>query len=151
MKVRELPARMGESGVLATRGRILSCPESDDFYPSSDGKPMAETDIHLWLMLNTIASLWHFFRHQRHEVYVGGNMFLYYQKGDRKKRRAPDVMVVKGVDGRIKRRSFKIWEEKAVPRTVLEFTSKKTAAEDLVAKKILYQKLRVLEYFLFDP
>ena len=154
MKVSQLssPTKIGGPRASATGAWTAPRPRSKEIdYPSSDGKPMAETQIHLWLMLNTIAILWHFFRHRRHEIYVGGNMFLYYQKGNPRKRRAPDVMVVKGVDGRIERRSFKIWEEKAFPRTVLEFTSKQTAAEDLGAKKTLYRKLKVLEYFLFDP
>lgn len=122
----------------------------EEYYPSSDGQPMAETEIHLLLILNSVACLRHFFR-RRHNVYVAGNLFLYYQKGDATKRRAPDIMVVKGVDSRRKRRSFKIWEEKAVPRTVIEFTSDETAAEDLGPKKKLYRKLKVQEYFLFDP
>src|SRR6516164_2988892 len=123
---------------------------AEDYYPSADGQPMAETEIHLLLILNTVACLRHFFRRRR-DVYVGGNLFLYYQKGDVSKRRAPDIMVIKGVDSRRKRRSFKIWEEKAVPRTVLEFTSDETAAEDLGPKKTLYRNLKVREYFLFDP
>jgi hypothetical protein len=67
---------------------------------------MAETEVHLLLMLNTLACLWHFFR-RRHDVYVAGNMFLYYRKGAPEKRRAPDIMVVKGVNARVQRRSFK--------------------------------------------
>lgn len=103
------------------------------YYPCSDGQPVAETEIHLMLILNTVACLRHFFR-KRPDIYVGGNLYLYYQKGSPGKRRAPDVMVVKGVAGKVKRRSFKIWEEKAVPRTVIEYTSKETADEDLGPK-----------------
>jgi len=121
-----------------------------EYYPSSDGQPVAETEVHLMLMINTIMCLKHFFRHQR-DVYVAGNMFLYYQKGSPEHRRAPDIMVIKGVDGRIQRRSFKTWEEKAVPRTILEFTSEQAAAEDLGPTKSLYRTLKVKEYFLFDP
>lgn len=29
----------------------------DDFYPTSDGKPMAETQTHLWEMMNLITAL----------------------------------------------------------------------------------------------
>jgi len=122
----------------------------EDYYPASDGQPMAETEIHVLLIIDTFARLRHFFR-RRHDVYVAGNMFLYYQKGNPRKRRAPDIMVIRGVDGRVKRRSFKTWEEKAVPRTIVEFTSQETAAEDLGAKKHVYQTLKVREYFLFDP
>jgi hypothetical protein len=120
-----------------------------DYYPAADGLPLAETEIHLMLILNTVACLRHFFR--RRDVYVAGNLFLYYEKGKPEKRRAPDIMVVKGVNPRVKRRSFKIWVEKAVPRTVIEFTSQETAAEDLGIKKTIYHLLKIPEYFLFDP
>jgi Uma2 family endonuclease len=122
----------------------------DVYYPSSDGEPLAETESHLLAIFNALAGLRLFFR-GRPDVYVISNMFLYYQEGDPGKRRSPDIMVVKGVDGRRKRRSFKTWEEKAVPRVVMEFTSKQTAAEDLGDKKELYRTLKVREYFLFDP
>jgi hypothetical protein len=35
-----------------------------EYYPSSDRQPVAETEIHLMLMINTIMCLRHFFRHQ---------------------------------------------------------------------------------------
>ena len=120
------------------------------FYPDSDGKPMAETEVHLDLMLNVIGALRDYFS-PRPDVYVVGDMFLYYREGHPEARRAPDVMVVKGVETKGKRRSFKTWEEKALPCVVLEFTSEETAKEDQEEKKPLYQQLGVREYFLYDP
>ena len=49
------------------------------------------------------------------------------------------------------RRVFKLWEEGAIPCFVLETTSRKTGHEDLGPKMLLYAKLGVREYFLFDP
>jgi Uma2 family endonuclease len=121
----------------------------DDIYPASDGKPMAETQVHVALMASRYLMLWHWLKPRG--IYVAANMFLYYKEGDPKARKAPDLMAVKGVDVNIKRRSFKTWAEKAVPCWVLELTSKKTAKEDQVEKKELYRRLRVREYFLFDP
>jgi hypothetical protein len=60
-------------------------------------------------------------------------------------------MVVKGVDANKDRRSFKTWEERAMPCAVIELTSKETAEEDLGPKRELYERLGVREYFLFDP
>jgi hypothetical protein len=77
-------------------------------YPSSDGQPMAETSEHLLLMVALISALRHHFKQHR-KVYVIGNMFLYYEKGNPAARRAPDIMVVKGVDPSLQRRSFKTW------------------------------------------
>ncbi len=122
---------------------------SDDFYPASDGQPMAETQVHVLLMMSLYAMLRHHFRRER--VLVAANIFLYYRKGDSTKRTSPDIMVVKGVEGQTLRRSFFTWKERAVPSWVLELTSKGTAHEDQKEKKALYRKLKVREYFLFDP
>jgi len=72
-------------------------------------------------------------------------------EGQPKKRRAPDIMFIKGVKGRHERRSFKTWIERATPSCIIELTSRKTAKEDMKQKKPLYQRLGVREYFLFDP
>lgn len=119
-------------------------------YPESDGKPMAETEAHILLMVTLIATLRNHFA-ARGNVYVIGNMFLYYQQGDPKACVAPDVMVVKDVDTRVSRRVFKSWEENALPCVTFELTSKGTANEDLRDKRALYQELGVREYFLYDP
>ena len=117
-------------------------------YPESDGKPMAETDVHRNWMLWIIEMLQFFFRGMR--VYVSGNLLIYYQQGDPKKRVAPDVFVVKECEQRL-RRVFKIWEEGKGPSFALEVTSKKTRRQDLGPKKELYEQLQVAEYFLYDP
>jgi Uma2 family endonuclease len=122
----------------------------EEIYPSSDGKPMAETDVHVTLMASLLGTLRYFYR-ACDDVYVATNMFLYYQEGQPKKRRAPDIMVVKGVIGKHQRRSFKTWIENAVPSCIIELTSRKTAKEDMKEKKPLYRKLGVKEYILFDP
>jgi Uma2 family endonuclease len=119
-------------------------------YPSSDGQPMAETSEHLLLMVALISALRHHFKQHR-KVYVIGNMFLYYEKGNPAARRAPDIMVVKGVDPSLQRRSFKTWVEKAMPSTIIELTSSETAQEDQEIMFHLYQMLGIRECFLFDP
>lgn len=121
----------------------------EDRYPASDGKPMAETQVHVALLASLYGLLGHWLRPRG--IYLAGNIFLYSKEGDPKARKAPDLMAVKGVNVVNKRRSFKIWVEKAVPCFVLELTSKKTAKEDQVEKMDLYRRLRVREYFLFDP
>ena len=65
-------------------------------YPSSDGKPMAETDVHLRWMTRLIELLQRKFAGT--QTYVSGNLLLYYVEGDPKKRVAPDVFVVKGIE-----------------------------------------------------
>jgi Uma2 family endonuclease len=122
----------------------------EDVYPSSDGKPMAETQVHVRLLARLLGMLEYRFQ-DREDVLVAGNIFLYYEEGDPKKRRSPDIMFVKGVKGRYLRRSFMVWLERTVPSCILELTSKKTAKEDIKVKKPLYRRLGVREYILFDP
>ncbi len=43
------------------------------------------------------------------EVYVGGNLPIYYEEGDPAKSVAPDVFVVFGIAKR-QRRIYKLWE-----------------------------------------
>ncbi|MEW5985815.1 MAG: Uma2 family endonuclease [Chloroflexota bacterium] len=121
-------------------------------YPIRDGKPMAETGFHVKLMTYLITMLRAHFRHRR-DVYVSGNMFLYYQEGQPRKFVAPDVFVAFGVEGfQIRERhSWFVWKEGKAPDVIFEFTSKATWQEDLVKKKALYEQLGVQEYFLFDP
>jgi Uma2 family endonuclease len=118
-------------------------------YPASDGQPMAETEVHVLAILNLLSALRHHFRAVS-DLYVIGNIFLYYIKGNPRARRSPDVMVVKGV-GKHRRRSFKLWEEQSAPAVIFEITSEETKDEDTVSKLSLYATLGVREYFLFDP
>ena len=119
-------------------------------YPESDGKPMAETDVHRNLMIDVIQMLEDYFRN-RPDVYVSGNLLLYYQKGNPRKSVAPDVFVVTGVPKQ-HRRTYLLWEEGKGPDFVLELSSEHTYRHDLRGKKQLYVKtLGVKEYYLYDP
>lgn len=121
----------------------------DGFYPSSDGKPMAESDLHQREMLDLIAALRDRYR-TAPDVYVAGNNLLYYVRGDRGAVISPDVYVVKGVPKGL-RKSYKLWEEGVGPCFVIEVTSASTRDEDLRRKLDLYERLGVEEYFLHDP
>jgi Uma2 family endonuclease len=117
-------------------------------YPESDGKPMGETDEHRDEMVRHIELLRYFYRGQ--QVYVSGNLLLYYEQGNPKKFVVPDAFVVKGVDSR-RRRTYKTWVERKAPDIVIETTSRKTRRKDTEEKPALYARLGVKEYFLFDP
>lgn len=122
---------------------------TDIEYPETDGKPMAETDLHRDLMKELIDQLETFF-HDAPEVYVSGNLLLYYEKGSPRKSVAPDVFVVRGV-GKERRRIYKLWEEGRAPDAVFEISSRSTYKEDLQRKWQLYAQLGVAEYYVFDP
>ena len=124
-----------------------SQPKND--YPTSDGKPMAETDIHRDLMLELIETLKWWFRDEP-STYVSGNLLIFYEKGDKRKHVSPDVFVVPKV-GNYRRDNYLLWEERPL-ELVIELTSKTTMIEDIEEKYNLYvEKLGVKEYFLFDP
>ena len=118
-------------------------------YPESDGKPMAETDIHRQLLSDLVFTLENFFRAQP-DVYVSGNLLIYYVEGNPKKRIAPDIFVARGVKKR-QRRIYKLWEEGVAPQVMIQLTSRQTWREDLQEKWRLYEQLGVEEYFIFDP
>jgi Uma2 family endonuclease len=124
--------------------------EQEVVYPASDGEPLAETPIHVRAIILLFQALEDWFAN-RPDVYIAANMFWYWEQGKPESRRAPDVMVIKGV-GRAERRSFFSWKENnAVPCFILEVTSEKTWREDYFEKRELYARLGVSEYFLFDP
>jgi Uma2 family endonuclease len=120
-------------------------------YPSSDGEPMAETPIHRDVMLDQIVM------HRAHfadepDVYVSGNMMMYYVEGNADKSISPDVFVTRGIPKRPERDVYKLWVEEKGPDAVIELTSKSTARVDQRRKFDLYwDVLKVQEYFMFDP
>ena len=120
-------------------------------YPETDGRPMAETDIHMDELADFKLMLRRHFLAQP-DVYVSGNLLLYYQKGNPRLSVAPDVFVVRGIArAKERRRTYKLWVEKQPPAWVLEITSPSTRGEDLGVKRGLYQLLGVQEYVLHDP
>ena len=122
--------------------------ETGDLYPESDGKPMAETERHFREILKNFSLLEHHFANIP-DVYVLGDMLMYYVEGDPTKSIAPDIFVSFGI-GRKERRIYKIWEEGKPPDFVLEFANKKTYHNDLTDKKQLYADIGINEYFLYD-
>ena len=131
--------------------RITRPPVADDLdYPTSDGRPMAETDWHRKLMTALIETLTAFFA-ALPRVYVSGNLLVFYEPGNRRRHLAPDVFVVRGV-AKHDRPNYLIWRERKAPEFVIELTSSTTRREDVAHKFALYRDtLRAKGYFLFDP
>ncbi|HBK98928.1 MAG TPA: hypothetical protein DD001_17210 [Microcoleaceae bacterium UBA10368] len=119
-------------------------------YPSSDGEPMAESDITRDYMTYGVEALkLHF--HKRSDVYVSANSFVYYEEGNKSAVVAPDIYVVFGVKKR-QRDNYKIWKEAGIaPQFVLEITSETTQDIDQETKPETYRSLGVKEYFQYDP
>ncbi len=111
---------------------------------------MAETATHRRQMSDLIDPLENFFSHEP-DVHVTGNIMFYYVEGNPRLCTSPDVMFVRGVSKEPPRRVYKLWEEGPAPQVVIEISSRKTWAEDLHKKWRLYERLGVLEYYIFDP
>ena len=122
--------------------------EQEIEYPTSDGQPMAETTLHRKVMADLIEAL-----DRRYagapDVWVGGNLFLCYRKGDPSAALAPDVLLAKGV-AKWDRPNYLLWEE-TPPSLVVEVTSRTTRREDRGKKRDVYERIGVEEYVLFDP
>ncbi|HVR97068.1 MAG TPA: Uma2 family endonuclease [Thermoanaerobaculia bacterium] len=117
-------------------------------YPTSDGQPMAETTLHQTIMVDLIHGM-----RGRYatvpDVWVGGNLFLCYEKGNPAAILAPDVLVARGVE-KWMRPNYLLWDE-VPPSLVIEVTSRSTRYEDQKKKRDIYERIGVEEYVFFDP
>lgn len=92
---RFLVATYEQGGVMATTASRPAARHEID-YPTSDGRPLGETDLHRSVMFDTINTLIDHFAGQ--PVYVTGNLLLFYEEGNRRKHVSPDCMVVRGAE-----------------------------------------------------
>jgi Uma2 family endonuclease len=128
----------------------LSLPTQDEL-PCDDGVPM-ETQRHKLQMDLLIDALLPWLA-ARKDGYVGGNMFVYFSAAQLKTEefRGSDFFAVLGVP-KTERKSWVVWEEGKAPDVVIELLSESTAPQDKTEKKEIYQdRLRVPEYFWYDP
>jgi Uma2 family endonuclease len=123
--------------------------QQEIFYPESDGRPMGETPLHRREIMDLIAALDRRYR-EAADVYVSGDMLLYYVEGNPAVCLCPDVFVTFGIPKLPERRSYFLWREGRPPSMVIEVTSEGSHREDQ-KKKDLYARLGVEEYFLDDP
>ena len=129
----------------ATASSIRPTRADDVFYPSSDGKPMAENMWGADAIMDAAGDL----RTARPKALVAANILVYPEKGNNKKSLAPDVLVAFGI-GTHKRSSYFVWEEGKAPEWVLEVASKSTQTKDRKRKLCDYAEMGVQEYWLFD-
>jgi Uma2 family endonuclease len=126
-----------------------SPPKAYVAYPIEDGQPMAERDFQREPLTYAVEALGAYFQ-QRTEVYVSGNLFIYYEEGNPEAIVAPDVFVVFGAPTH-RRSSYILWNEPKAPDFVTEITSRRTRSQDQGPKRGTYAFLGVQEYVLYDP
>jgi Uma2 family endonuclease len=119
------------------------------YYPDTDGEPMAESDSQRKPLTYLVEALDLHFQPQS-DIYVSGNLLIYYAEGDPTRSLAPDVFVAFGVP-KHDRDIYRTWVEGKGPDVAIEITSRTTRRTDERVKPDLYQKLGVREYFQYDP
>ena len=119
-------------------------------YPDSDGEPMAETPKHQQVMIDCMDVMRHHFR-RIPDMYIAGNMLLYYEEGNPRNSVSPDVFMARGVSKK-ELRTYKTWEQPPTLDFVLEVASPGTYTRDFNEKMEIYAKiLRVKAYCIYDP
>ncbi len=130
----------------------LKPPPTVDELVTDDGEPM-ESNRHR-LQMNLLIDSLDLHWAERPDVFVGGNMFLYFSATQAKKNdfRGPDVFVVLDTERR-DRKAWVVWEEEGkLPDVIIELLSESTAEQDRGKKKRIYEKvLKIPHYVLFDP
>ena len=120
-------------------------------YPDSDGEPLAETDAQFNPLTYAVSALRIYFA-SRQDVYVGGNMLMYYVLNDPTTSVAPDVFAVIGAHGSHPRRSWIVSREGGItPAFLLEIASESTWQHDATGKRSVCAEIGVDEYWRFDP
>ena len=132
--------------------RVTVVPDAID-YPDSDGLPMAENESQFWPILYAGSALDRYYQ-DRDDVYVVGNLLLYYREGNPREGDfgasiSADVMVVIGASKHV-RPSYKLWEEPKAPDFVLEIASEGTHRADSGTKRDTYAEIGVAEYWQVD-
>ena len=91
--------------------------------------------------------------HHRPEVFVDNRSFVYYNRANRRDRVDPDCYAAFGVDAASvrARNGYLIWEAGKAPDIVMEVASPSTARHDIGAKRELYARLGIAEYWRVDP
>ena len=119
-------------------------------YPSSDGEPMVESDFQYIPLTETVSTLRVRFT-GRTDVYIAGDMMVYYRMNAPAYSVAPDLYAVFGATGNHRRDSWIVWREGKAPDFVMEIASEGTWRRDVGAKRDIYAEMGVPEYWRFDP
>ncbi len=119
-------------------------------YPDRDGKPMSDNTLQFYWIVIIKENLELLFSNNP-KVFVAGDLLWYPIQGNKKIRRAPDIMVVlgrpKGYRG-----SYKQWLEHHIAATVVfEIISPGNTVQEMGSKFEFYQNYGVQEYYVYNP
>lgn len=118
-------------------------------YPEQREDDMGETSIHIKLITKFLWMFLLFFR-EREDVFLSGNMNLYYEEKNPNKWYTPDLLIAFGVPNH-ERSSYQVWKEKVFPQVIIEVASDKTWDNDIGKKYKDYEHFGAEEYYILDP
>lgn len=118
----------------------------DEGYPVEDTVPQSQRHVEQLMDWHAALRDW-CVRQGLGEVF--SDLLMPYRQGQRNKVLAPDLMVALRAERLEERLSYKLWEQ-PTPEFALESLSNSTWKGDVQAKKRLYRRLGVREYWLFD-
>ena len=125
-----------------------------DFDPHERELPpdAMEQELAVHDLLNLLASHFTDFG-ARPDTFLSSNTILCYDPSNLNVRLAPDVYLAFGVDERAirQRRLYLPWEVGKPPDLAVEVASASTARQDVTAKRDIYARIGVPEYWRFDP
>jgi Uma2 family endonuclease len=141
-----------------SRTRNLPYSQADDYtsvfydgvyYPEEREDDTGESSIHIKLLANLLSILKLYFKN-RQDVFLSGNMNLYFEKGNSRRWFAPDLLVAFGVPN-VERSSYLLFREKVFPQVIFEIASEKTWRNDVDEKLRTYEQYGAEEYYVLDP
>lgn len=119
------------------------------YYPEEREDDMGETSVHIKLLANLLSILKLYFKN-RQDVFLSGNMNLYFEKGNSRRWFAPDLLVAFGVPN-VERSSYLLFRERVFPQVIFEIASEKTWRNDVDEKLRTYEQYGAEEYYVLDP
>ena len=140
-----MKAPLPVSAAAAAASNVHPTRADDVFYPSSDGRPMADDMWQGEAIMNAAGDL----ESVRPTALVALAILVYPEEGNNKNRIASDVLVGLGL-GTHNRSSYFVWKEGKPPDWVLEVASPRKQADDRGYKRRYYAEMGVPEYWLFD-
>ena len=124
-------------------------PPTEELYPESDGKPMADNTLQWEWMVVIVEELREQFAGQ--EVFVAGDLLWYPVEGQPRINAAPDALVAFGRPAGHRKSYIQHLEEGVAPQVVFEVLSASNTEDELDAKLEFYERYGVEEYYVLDP
>ncbi len=135
--------------VAAGSGLRTEAEDPNIHYPYEDDERLAESYFQFYPLTEMVHGLQVHYE-DRPDVYVAGDMLVYYRVNDPGAVVAPDVFVVFGVEKR-RRYSCFTWRDGKAPDFVVEMASLSSYSRDIGHKRDVYAEIGVAEYWRVDP